>query len=118
MLNTHISVLILLLPLSALAAPARSKRAITPIYDGSQVNGKTYDYVIAGGGLAGSVLASRLTEDAGRTVLIIESGYDEEANSAVTGQSLLPSAPSADEADATAYQQSFGVSPPPYRKVS
>lgn len=32
------------------------------------------DYVIAGGGLAGLVLASRLTEDANKTVLVIEAG--------------------------------------------
>lgn len=72
----------------ALAAPT-SKRAITPITDGSAVSGKTYDYVIAGGGLSGVVLASRLTEDARRTVLMIEAGYDQEGNTGVTGKSTL-----------------------------
>ena len=34
----------------------------------------TYDYVIVGGGSAGSALAARLTEDAGTRVLVLEAG--------------------------------------------
>lgn len=83
--------ILLVLTPAVLAAPARiNRRAIQPIYDGSQVSGKTYDYVIAGGGLTGSVLASRLSEDEGKSVLVVEAGYDEEQNDKVTGQFARP----------------------------
>ena len=34
----------------------------------------TWDYVIVGGGSAGSALAARLTEDASTRVLVLEAG--------------------------------------------
>lgn len=34
----------------------------------------TYDYVIVGGGTAGIVLATRLSEDAAATVVVVEAG--------------------------------------------
>jgi len=40
-------------------------------------NVQAYDYVVVGGGTAGCVLASRLTEDPAVSVLVIESGHSD-----------------------------------------
>jgi choline dehydrogenase len=46
--------------------------------------GPTFDYVIVGGGTAGLVVASRLSEHANVTVAVIEPGGDQRANPNVT----------------------------------
>ncbi|KAK5121282.1 hypothetical protein LTR85_005448 [Meristemomyces frigidus] len=48
--------------------------------DTRAVAGRTFDYVICGGGLTGLTVASRLTEDANISVLVIEAGYDNHAD--------------------------------------
>ncbi|KAH7396829.1 hypothetical protein DE146DRAFT_789471 [Phaeosphaeria sp. MPI-PUGE-AT-0046c] len=39
------------------------------------INGRTFDYIIVGGGLTGLAVANRLSEDTSRTVLVLENGY-------------------------------------------
>ena len=82
------TILIALVPFT-LAAPSAEKRDTTQIFDGAQVGGKTYDYVIAGGGLGGIVTAARLSEDSSKTVLVLEAGYSEEDRQDVTGMSFF-----------------------------
>ncbi|KAJ4338987.1 hypothetical protein N0V95_007907 [Ascochyta clinopodiicola] len=41
----------------------------------TDISGKTYDYIVVGGGLTGLTVANRLSEDSSRTVLVIENGY-------------------------------------------
>ncbi|GAA6053831.1 hypothetical protein JCM3770_004740 [Rhodotorula araucariae] len=86
----------LLLPLpahaSALERRVEARRAHDPTYerrsadwqlkkrqtstDAAQLAGQTFDYVVVGGGTAGLVIASRLSENSSLTVAVIEAGTD------------------------------------------
>jgi choline dehydrogenase len=45
--------------------------------DPTQANGKTFDYIVVGAGLAGTTVAARLAENSAISVLLIEAGGDD-----------------------------------------
>ncbi|KAK3316986.1 hypothetical protein B0H66DRAFT_641715 [Apodospora peruviana] len=83
-------------------ALAYTALAGSTLHDGLNVDGKTYDYIVVGGGTSGLVVANRLTEDRRTTVLVIERGYFDDKPEAIIpwygnllDTSVLASVPSA-----------------------
>lgn len=73
-------------------AHSLSKRQTTG--NGWDLDNKSYDYVIIGGGLAGLTLAGRLSEDSSKSVAVIEagnSGYEDDEKFTVPAANLYDS---------------------------
>jgi len=81
MLSVVLSVL-LALTAHSFASPLQ-KRASGVTTSAAAADGQTFDYIIVGGGLTGTTVASRLAEDSNVTVLMIEAGADDRKNSQV-----------------------------------
>lgn len=65
------------------ASPSLHKRASGVTTSAATANGQTFDYIVVGGGLTGTTVAARLTEDPTVTVLMIEVGADNRNDSRV-----------------------------------
>lgn len=55
------------------------------------MSAKAYDFIIIGGGTAGLVLASRLSEDTSLSILVIEAGDDQRADPRVSTPAIWTS---------------------------
>jgi choline dehydrogenase-like flavoprotein len=62
---------------SAFGQTTLLRRASGVTTDPASANGKTFDYIVVGGGLTGLTVAGRLSENPGVTVLVLEAGNDD-----------------------------------------
>jgi len=79
----------------AFAVPQLHKRAFGVTNDASSANGQEFDYIIIGGGLGGTTVAGRLSENPAISVLLVEAGADNRGDPRVY--------------DIYAYSQAFGT---------
>ncbi|EEB88908.1 hypothetical protein MPER_13064, partial [Moniliophthora perniciosa FA553] len=61
----------------ASGSPPLRKRAYGVTNDPSVANGQTFDFIVVGGGLAGTTVAARLAETGTYSVLLVEAGADD-----------------------------------------
>lgn len=84
------------------------KRSVTT--DASQLAGATYDYVIVGGGLAGLVVANRLSANPNISVAVIEAGASGYADN---NKFVVPAANLYDSSVGTQYDWQWTTTPQP-----
>ncbi|CAG8949018.1 hypothetical protein HYFRA_00002146 [Hymenoscyphus fraxineus] len=60
-----------------------SRQPICPLENRDDILGKTFDYVIVGGGVSGLVVANRLSEDEKISVLVLERGFFDDKPEAI-----------------------------------
>jgi choline dehydrogenase len=63
--------------------PHLHKRSEVVQTNPSVANGKTFDFIVVGGGLAGLTVAARLAQNSTLTILVVEAGNDDRGDSRI-----------------------------------